>query len=409
MIVAACLWSCVALGAAQRQCDLLDPLLRWREILASRSRWENLLRLDVFVSGIEGAGHHGAVNGFVVPIATKVAGVRHPAPKRRGKASTSGGESNEVPYYVKPESARRGCRVFSCVGWESYPSDRRLGVQDRLAALYAGHECFPRTFWPRFPPSWHAATPVEFEGCWRCGTWRATLDDVYARLLGSDRLDARALAGSVSGLKVLVLWRDFVRAAFSHRNLDGKNRGHAIMLAAHAAAMAHDAAAMPHGAWKLLHYEDLAYPETYVAAGVALARFLQLPAIPPHDDPDGLRRAVLDARNATWRAPSTQKDALLHHAGPLRDATREVYLYFSHRWTIFEKPEHHLIPTARSTQDPEAWPENATRGAPACPPPRDNPCTRCSATPITNASAVRFCQGDADLRGCCPRPTTTRR
>ena len=181
MIVAACLWTCVALGAAQRQCDLSDPLPRWREILNSRSRWERLLRLDVFVSGIEGAGHHGAVNGFVVPIATAVAGVRHPPPMNRESCV----ESNEMPYFVALNHLRRPCRMYAMVGWESYPSDRRLFVKDRLAALYAGPQCFPDVF-GGWPPSWHGANPLVPDGCWRCGSWQATLEDLYARLLASD-------------------------------------------------------------------------------------------------------------------------------------------------------------------------------------------------------------------------------
>ena len=61
----------------------------------------------------------------------------------------------------------------------------------------------------------------------------------------------------MASLRVLVLWRDFSRAAFSHSQLDGKGRGHAMVLAAHAALMARDAALLPRGAWRVLRYEAL--------------------------------------------------------------------------------------------------------------------------------------------------------
>ena len=393
----------VAAGAAARRgglvftdahggkCGVHDAAAKWNAI----ARQRNKHRLDVFVSGIEGAGHHGAVNGFVVPIATAVAGVRHPPPMNRESCV----ESNEMPYFVALNHLRRPCRMYAMVGWESYPSDRRLFVKDRLAALYAGPRCFPDVF-GGWPPSWHGANPLVPDGCWRCGSWQATLEDLYARLLASDRLDARVLASAISGLKTLVLWRDFARASFSHAHLDGKGRGHALMLAAHAAAMAHDAAQLNASSWRVLHYETLDDFASYVAAGVALVDFLGLPVVPPYDTVDGVRGACAAARNATWRAPSKRKALLARHATQYFDDVAEVDRYFSHRWAIFDDPRFQLIPHGRSTQRADASPPNGTRAA-DCPPPSRNPCEKCPATPITNRSAARWCSHNPALADCC--------
>ena len=284
-------------GIAAAHCHLPDAHAKWEKDPFSRGRH----RVDVFVSGVEGAGHHGAVGGFLAPFLAEVLGVD------RARCL----EVDENPFYVSLNHLRRRCRAFAMIGWESFPSDRRLQVRDRLAALYEGPHCFPQPkpaargpgFVAAFPPAWASANPLDRDGCWRCGSWEATLEDVYARLARSDRLDVAALATSMTSLRVVVLWRDFARAAFSHAQLDGKGRGHAMVLAAspvvsvatpvdrkgpppdavsrrrHAALMARDAAALPPATWRVLRYEALLEPAGYVEAGVAVAAFLDLPAV----------------------------------------------------------------------------------------------------------------------------------
>ena len=197
------------------------------------------------------------------------------------------------------------------------------------------------------------------------------------------------------------MWRDFARASFSHAHLDGKGRGHALMLAAHAAAMAHDAAKLNASSWRVLHYETLDDFASYVAAGVALVDFLGLPVVPPYDTVDGVRGACAAARNATWRAPSKRKALLARHATKYFDDVAEVDRYFSHKWAIFDDPRFQLIPHARSTQRADAWPPNGITQTTDCPPPSRNPCEHCPATPVSNRSAVRWCDHNAALEGCC--------
>ena len=130
-------------------------------------------RLDVFVSGVEGTGHHGVVGGFLAPLVSTAAGEW-----RNGNMACV--EAREIPFYAPPNMMRRKCTLYSFLGWESYPSDRRLGVKDRLALLFRGPgDCFLQDrlassepgFVPQFPNNWNSANPRGADGgCWRCGS-----------------------------------------------------------------------------------------------------------------------------------------------------------------------------------------------------------------------------------------------
>ena len=228
-------------------CAIKDQAAEWHRT----PLYGKYKRLDVFVSGIEGAGHHGVVNGFLAPVVQLVT-VAH---------RTDCDDRTEMPFFGHPPARQgRRCALYALYGWErdrgvpsrlfggtvashrSYPSERRLHPPDRLAALYH-KSCFPGGY----PPAWKGYgldRRGDLNRCWRCGTWQATLDDVHARLLRSDCLDVSVLAKAVTGMRVLVLWRDFTSCVFSHGLFDGNAHAHAVLLAAHAASMARDAAAM---------------------------------------------------------------------------------------------------------------------------------------------------------------------
>lgn len=256
-------------------CAIKDQAAEWRRT----PLYGKYKRLDVFVSGIEGAGHHGVVNGFLAPVVQLVT-VAH---------RTDCDDRTEMPFFGHPPARQgRRCALYALYGWErdrgvpsqifrgtvashrSYPSERRLHPPDRLAALYL-KSCFPGGY----PPAWKGYgldRRGDLNRCWRCGTWQATLDDVYARLLRSDRLDVSVLAKSVTGMRVLVLWRDFTSCVFSHGLFDGNAHAHAVLLAAHAASMARDAAAMDPADWRVLHYESLLKDWSYRGARRLCAR-----------------------------------------------------------------------------------------------------------------------------------------
>lgn len=377
-------------GIGASHCMLPDTHERFEKDPRSNGRH----RIDIFVSGVEGAGHHGAVGGFLAPFMATAVGVD------RGLCM----EIDENPFYVSLNRLKRDCRAFAAIGWESFPSDRRLGVRDRLAALYESPlACFPQpklkagtATAAEFPSSWASANPIRRNGCWRCGSWEATLEDVYLRLLRSDRLDVATLSASMASLRVLVLWRDFSRAAFSHSQLDGKGRGHAMVLAAHAALMARDAALLPRGAWRVLRYESLLGEDSYASAAVAVAAFLKIPAIAPYDTPAGLRAAAAAARNESWRAPSARKEAQYRADPRLRAEIAEVERYFSHRWAAFDDPEAQLLPQTTAVVVAPAPPQNATAASQlaGCPPPdvAENRCRKCTPSPVTSArDATRLC------------------
>ncbi|EGB03007.1 hypothetical protein AURANDRAFT_68377 [Aureococcus anophagefferens] len=285
-------------------CEIKDQAAEWRRT----PLYGKYKRLDVFVSGIEGAGHHGVVNGFLAPVVQLVT-VAH---------RTDCDDRTEMPFFGHPPARQgRRCALYALYGWErdrgvpSYPSERRLHPPDRLAALYL-KSCFPGGY----PPAWKGYgldRRGDLKRCWRCGTWQATLDDAYARLLRSDRLDVSALVKGVTGMRVLVLWRDFTSCVFSHGLFDGNAHAHAVLLAAHAASMARDAAAMDPNDWRLAEQDS-----------------------------------------------------------PARRAVRAVFAYFSHTWAVFDEPAQQLIPNdfraaANATRAAAAPP--APSNGDACPPP----------------------------------------
>ena len=90
------------------------------------------------------------------------------------------------------------CPTAAAIGWESLPSKRRLYEAERLSHLYRSPDCFAdaNAAQGRFPGVWRRVSPPE-DGCWRCGDWRSTLEDTFARHRRSDRLDVVAFQASI--------------------------------------------------------------------------------------------------------------------------------------------------------------------------------------------------------------------
>ncbi|KAK7248753.1 rRNA enoribonuclease [Aureococcus anophagefferens] len=378
-------------------CEIKDQAAEWRRT----PLYGKYKRLDVFVSGIEGAGHHGVVNGFLAPVVQLVT-VAH---------RTDCDDRTEMPFFGHPPARQgRRCALYALYGWErdrgvpSYPSERRLHPPDRLAALYL-KSCFPGGY----PPAWKGYgldRRGDLKRCWRCGTWQATLDDAYARLLRSDRLDVSALVKGVTGMRVLVLWRDFTSCVFSHGLFDGNAHAHAVLLAAHAASMARDAAAMDPNDWRVLHYESqgLELPRRPAPLRATDARAGSADVV------GGVVAAADAARNMSWRAPSRRKAQLAEQDSPARRAVRAVFAYFSHTWAVFDEPAQQLIPNdfraAANATRAAAAPAPPSNGD-ACPPPEVEQCRHCPNTPFTGAfRPERFCDEPPAWDCCASRPST---
>lgn len=231
-------------------CDLGDPTAR---PALARKRL-----LNVFVAGVEGSGHHGLVYGLLLPLLAHATG--------RGDPRDNCIRAAEMPFYENtPRAVERVCGTIGRIGWESFPSQRRVYPNERLSLLYESAACFAgkRGRPGGFPTKW--AKLRRADACYRCATWRATLEDAYARHLPSDRLDVAVLQASQPKMRVLFLWRNFVHAVFSHVPWDGGARGHAMMMAVHLAGLADDAARMAPGTWKVVGYEQLLDAKSYDA------------------------------------------------------------------------------------------------------------------------------------------------
>ena len=407
-------WSSWASFVAAR-CTVKDPLDKLDSWLPQRSK-----RVDVFVAGVEGSGHHGVVNGLLLPL------IKHSL-SRGGNATSLARvcvQTGEMPFYEREKKGEaRNCDFFGKIGWESFPSRRRLFENERLPAIYKSADCLAGAGSNKFPTRWNRLR--EPDSCYRCGTWRATLEDVYLRHTVSDRLDVSAFHGGFPTLKVLFLWRNFVHSVFSHPPWDGGIRGHAMMLAAHLAALADDAREMPRDAWRVLRYEDLMDHESYVRVAEAAVAFLGYAPLQP------LRRAAEDARSSSWRSPSRE------HAAAAEDATEdhrravEVDLAFRHKWAVFHDPDVQLVPETnndrrglRKAGKNKGRPQKPPANAPPrpvlapqppgpwslddCMPPKWEPCKRCTPVPVTTNETDgrgRWCLQIATenprMRNCC--------
>ena len=271
---------------------------------------------------------------------------------------------------------------------------------------------------------------------------------MHARLLRSDRLDVSVLARGVTGMRVLVLWRDFTSCVFSHGLFDGNAHAHAVLLAAHAASMARDAKAMDPADWRVLHYESLLRDWSYRGARRLSARDGRArhrrasQATPPSPSSassasrsaasttsaaaasvsretatdmyaqvvGGVVAAADAARNMSWRAPSRRKAQLAEQDSPARRAVRAVFAYFSHTWAVFDEPAQQLIPNdfraAANATRAAAAPPPPSNGD-ACPPPEVEQCRHCPNTPFTGAfRPERFCDEPPAWDCCASRPST---
>lgn len=389
----------VGVGARGDPCTLEDPTRRPANL---RKRL-----VDVFVAGVEGSGHHGAVNGLLQPLLAQAT----------GKFAARDGcvRAQEMPFFESsPASVYRKCGTISKIGWESFPSQRRVFPDERLAAVYASGECFESNAGPgAFPRKWSRLKGARAKDCFRCGSWRATAEDVYARHLASDRLDVSVLAARIPSLRVLFLWRHFAHSVFSHLPWDGGARGHAIVMAVNLAGLADDAARMDPAHFRVVLYDDLGEARYYAAVCEAAIDFLGLSA-------DGNATA---AARAKWRAPSSAHDALASADTADARAVREVEDAFRARWAIFHKPEHQLVapdPRRRTSlatllapwrhagaadEAPAAQNASAAVAAEiaACRPPALGPCRRCTPVPVTTAEKGghgRWCIQQAG-QSCC--------
>ena len=354
-----------------------------RDVAAlSRRRHPGRPRYDVFVAGVEGAGHHGVVSGFLAPLIAETTGT----PLKHCVLVT------EMPFTQADYDPGLECPASAAVGWESFPSKRRVTEPERLSLLYAGPHCFddrPSGARGLFPGHW---APAVSDDCYRCGgDWRATLEDALERHRRSDRLDVRLFQRSVPSLKVVFLWRDFAHAVFSHPPWDGGGRGHALMIAVQLATLAEDAAALDARVWRVLRYESLA--DDYGAAAEAVAAFLGLAhANGTAFAPGHVAAAAARVRADKWRRPSSKHEAAATADTADARAVREVEAYFGHRFAIFHRADVQLLPFARNASDVRVEPRAASA---ACPEPRFEPCRRCAAKPILrrNGTAERYCRG----------------
>ena len=86
-------------------CAIKDQAAEWR----ATNLYGKYKRLDVFVSGIEGAGHHGVVNGFLAPVVQLVT-VAH---------RTDCDDRTEMPFFGHPPARQgRRCALYALYGWE---------------------------------------------------------------------------------------------------------------------------------------------------------------------------------------------------------------------------------------------------------------------------------------------------
>lgn len=383
------------LGRVNNCASLHDVARKSRNMNPGRPRY------DLFVAGTEGSGHHGAVHGFLSPLLAEAAGVDE---KQCVK-------NTEMPFYAGYDADRRQCPTAAAIGWESFPSKRRVFEAERLSLLYASPRCFddPNALKGRYPGKWRAVAPTD--ACYRCGSWADTLNDAFARHLASDRLDVYAFQASVPSLRVIFLVREFSHSVFSHAPWDGGGRGHAMMLALHLAALARDAARMPATTWRALRYELLDDRVAYVDAAAAVAALINLTDSAGVRLPDVALRSVAAAvRDARWRPPSLKHDSLANADTPETRAVREVEAAWSHRWAIFHRPDVQLIPTQNASGPPPATapvvvaPRNAT-AVPTCQPPRLEPCRRCVSRPALDGPDVaRWCGGRPPVSAKCCVP-----
>ncbi|KAH8077607.1 hypothetical protein JL720_9991 [Aureococcus anophagefferens] len=165
-------------------CAIKDQAAEWHRT----PLYGKYKRLDVFVSGIEGAGHHGVVNGFLAPVVQLVT-VAH---------RTDCDDRTEMPFFGHPQrqgGAARSTRStagsataasrrkFSgtVASHRSYPSERRLHPPDRLAALYL-KSCFPAATRPPREQDSPAARSAIFA---YFSTW-AVFDEPAQQLIPND-------------------------------------------------------------------------------------------------------------------------------------------------------------------------------------------------------------------------------
>mmetsp|Transcript_27730 Transcript_27730/g.94413 ORF Transcript_27730/g.94413 Transcript_27730/m.94413 type:complete len:406 (-) Transcript_27730:22-1239(-) len=285
--------------ADSSSCSVRDP--RKNDSPAKRSK-----QVDIFVAGVEGSGHHGVVLGLLQPLIKHTMQIESAEEKACIK-------TGEMPFYEMDRGGKGArCVARGNVGWESFPSKRRVFENERYAMLYESPDCLAGNVPAgRFPGRWNKLK--EPDSCYRCGGWRATLEDLYVRHARSDRLSVAAFQRGFPSLKVIFLWRNFIHSVFSHPPWDGGIRGHAMMLAAHAAALADDARNMTNGSFRVLRYEALQNPRSYSEAAEAIVDFLgYAPSMP-------VREAAALARLEAKRAERDAAAAAARGRAP-RDA-----------------------------------------------------------------------------------------
>lgn len=380
--------------ADSSSCSVRDP--RKNDSPAKRSK-----QVDIFVAGVEGSGHHGVVLGLLQPLIKHTLQIESAQEKACIK-------TGEMPFYEMDRSGQGArCVARGNVGWESFPSKRRIFENERFAMLYESPDCIAGNVPAgRFPGRWNKLK--EPDSCYRCGGWRATLEDLYVRLARSDRLSVAAFQRGFPSLKVIFLWRNFIHSVFSHPPWDGGIRGHAMMLAAHAAALADDARNMTNGSFRVLRYEALQNPRSYSEAAEAIVDFLgYAPSMP-------VREAAALARSRAWRQPSSEHAASAEKASKDHERAAEVDEAFRDRWAIFLRPEHQLVPfverrrlirlkSKKKKRDEAAAPANWTTAT--CLAPKLEPCRRCTPVPVTTTAKGgegRWCVHTKEqLTRCC--------
>lgn len=272
--------------------------------------------LNVFVAGVEGAGHHGAVFAFLGPLLDRSLG--HVL-------------VTETPAYKSTNASN--CAHTAVVGWESFPAGHRVSELSRLSLLYRNKSCFGGDAWPT---TWRCSAKVS---CLRCSGVVPSYVDVVDRFDESDRL-ALVPFRAQFGLKVIFLMRDFESAVSSHANWDGGPVGHAIVMAAHLTLLARDAEGLPPDAWRVLWYETLEKSEGFITAAVGTFEFLASACV----GPARIREIARLVRRDSWLRPSKAHKAKATTLTPQLQIIRALDDAVSANWSIFNDPRYQLVP-----------------------------------------------------------------
>lgn len=276
--------------------------------------------LNIFVAGVEGAGHHGAVFAFLRPILDLVL---------PSQVSVS-----EMPGYHSTGNLSK-CARSAEVGWESFPAGHRVSELSRLTLLYRDKACFGGDKWPG---SWRAAGTSAKVSCLRCGGVVPTYVEAVDRFDKSDRLPLVPFQAQY-GLKIVFLMRGFEATVSSHDVDDGGAIGHAIVMAAHLTLLARDAQSLPPDSWRVLWYEMLDTPEGFVEAAIGVVQFLASACVNPAKVAD-IAGVVLKDK---WRHPSAVHKATATTLTPQLQVVRALDHAVSANWSIFNEPDRQIV------------------------------------------------------------------